>query len=149
MARSERDRALCKPLVRESAERPAAHQAGAEAIGLRRDRPAQFAAVVDGRLNRRRGSTSRGLAGHGGHRKFFELTGETPSDSRGATIAGGRPPGHARAHSRDEDATGNGGWSYLSVKPTAAASGPTSAIDNSSSAPRALRELGVLFGIRF
>jgi hypothetical protein len=57
-------------------------------------------------------------------------------------MARGRPPGHARAHSRDDDATGNGGWSYLSMKPTAATSGSTSAIDNSSSAPKAETSAG-------
>jgi hypothetical protein len=38
--------------------------------------------------------------------------------------------------------TGNGGWSYLSMKPTAVASGSTSAIDNSSSAPKAETSAG-------
>jgi hypothetical protein len=52
-------------------------------------------------------------------------------------MARGRAPGHARAHSLDEDMTGKGPWSYRIMKPTASAAGSTSAIDKSNSAPNA------------
>jgi hypothetical protein len=69
--------------------------------------------------------------------EILRADGRNAEGSRGATIARGRPPGHARAHSRDEDMTGNGGWSYLTMKPIASATGSASDIAKSNSAPNA------------